>query len=484
MNQIEPSDNAPQERKVFRGVIKLYPDISHTNYFCSLCHYFVMTFIFVSVESLQPLLFNQRYGIHPKDAGMQNGYMLLIDIATKCIFAPIVGIMSDKVGRVPVLQVGIILTALSISSMGFAEDIYPQYCISRIQYAIGAITLATIPFLGDYVLDQTKGKASAINVILAAFGALFSATVITKLLTQSFSLKTTYIVVGCSFLCLGLLYTLGLKRGLHFKKERKTYKNAPLRDDLIERSICPYQNIKQIQDEDFDYIDYEKEVRALNQIKQESNCGAAMKIALLAGKNIWIFQGYVTNFLGRGDSILLTLSLQIWSQQFVEDTLNDDDAYKEASIQAQTLSGVTYAVIMVGAIFYGILFEKVSKNKLLFIMFSLTMIGCFLMNFAPNPKSPYTFIIMAILGSGMSGLYTGALYFVNKYAYTEFRGYISGLANVFSVLGILICSFVGGVLQDHWSKIAPFNLFGIMSLLGLILVIWSYYALYQSRSVK
>lgn len=79
--------------------------------------------------------------------------MLLIDIATKCIFAPIVGIMSDKVGRVPVLQVGIILTALSISSMGFAEDIYPQYCISRIQYAIGAITLATIPFLGDYVLD-------------------------------------------------------------------------------------------------------------------------------------------------------------------------------------------------------------------------------------------------------------------------------------------------------------------------------------------
>ena len=58
--------------------------------------------------------------------------MLLIDIATKCIFAPIVGMMSDKVGRVPVLQIGIILTALSISSMGFAEDIYPQYCISRV----------------------------------------------------------------------------------------------------------------------------------------------------------------------------------------------------------------------------------------------------------------------------------------------------------------------------------------------------------------
>lgn len=101
---------------------------------------------------------------------------------------------------------------------------------------------------------------------------------------------------------------------------------------------------------------------------------------------------------------------------------------------------------MIGAIFYGILFEKVSKNKLLLTMFSLTMLGCLLMNFAPYPTSPYTFVIMIILGSGMSGLYTGALYFINKYAYTDFRGYISGLANVFSVLGIFVCSFIGGIL--------------------------------------
>jgi nitrate/nitrite transporter NarK len=70
-----------------------------------------MTFIFVSVESLQPLLFNSRYNIHPKDAGMgikyiyylENGYLLLIDIATKCLFAPFVGMLSDRIGRVPVL---------------------------------------------------------------------------------------------------------------------------------------------------------------------------------------------------------------------------------------------------------------------------------------------------------------------------------------------------------------------------------------------
>lgn len=71
MNLIEPEEDTNlKEKSLFRGWIKLYPDISYINYLCSLCHYFVMTFIFVSVESLQPLLFNSRYNIHPKDAGM------------------------------------------------------------------------------------------------------------------------------------------------------------------------------------------------------------------------------------------------------------------------------------------------------------------------------------------------------------------------------------------------------------------------------
>jgi fucose permease len=72
---------------------------------------------------------------------------------------------------------------------------------------------------------------------------------------------------------------------------------------------------------------------------------------------------------------------------------------------------------MVFALFYGIMFEKISKNILLMGIFGLTMVGCFMMNFAPDPTSAYTFVTMGILGTGMSGLYTAALYLVNKYAY-------------------------------------------------------------------
>jgi nitrate/nitrite transporter NarK len=62
-----------------------------------------MTFIFVSIESLQPMLFQERFDIKPRNAGTENGNILLIDILVKCIFAPFVGILSDKIGRKIVL---------------------------------------------------------------------------------------------------------------------------------------------------------------------------------------------------------------------------------------------------------------------------------------------------------------------------------------------------------------------------------------------
>ena len=79
---------------------------------------------------------------------------------------------------------------------------------------------------------------------------------------------------------------------------------------------------------------------------------------------------------------------------------------------------------MVFALVYGVLFERVSKNLLLLVMFSLTLAGCVLMNFASSPDNVWTFVYMVILGIGMSGLYTAALYLINKYAYREFRGYL------------------------------------------------------------
>ena len=85
---------------------------------------------------------------------------------------------------------------------------------------MGAITLATIPFLADYVHDCTKGRASALNVILAALGAVFSATVITNILISNLKISYAYITVAIAFFIIGMSYTLGVKGGVYFKEKK------------------------------------------------------------------------------------------------------------------------------------------------------------------------------------------------------------------------------------------------------------------------
>ncbi len=74
----------------------------------------------------------------------------------------------------------------------------------------------------------------------------------------------------------------------------------------------------------------------------------------------------------------------------------------------------------------------------------------------------------------MSGLITAALYLINKYAETNHRGYITGLANIFSVLGIFMTAVLGGLLFDNLTKTAPFLMFAAFVFLGLMLMCASF----------
>jgi len=129
------------------------------------------------------------------------------------------------------------------------------------------------------------------------------------------------------------------------------------------------------------------------------------------------------------------------------------------------------------AIVYGLALEskRISKFIILSIMFVLVGAGCLMMYFCTSNNSIFTFATMVILGSGMSGLYTSALYLINKYAETNHRGYITGIANFFSVIGIFCCAVVGGWLFDAWNDTAPFSLFGMFSFVGLTILLISCY---------
>lgn len=209
--------------------------------------------------------------MHVPKADLQttNATILMVDIVIKLAFAPVFGVLSDRFGRQLILMYGIATASLGFSLMGICTKVYSEFLLCRILFAQGAIAIVTVPLLADYVKDQSKGKASCLNVIGAACGALLSSSIISMMADKNVSLVTQYQIIAWVYCGLGLLYCLFLRRGVYFKDEKEAEEN-------------------------------------------KKSCTRMMHVGFESAKNNWIFMGYVVNFMSRADSILLTSFLTIW----------------------------------------------------------------------------------------------------------------------------------------------------------------------------
>jgi nitrate/nitrite transporter NarK len=121
---------------------------------------------------------------------------------------------------------------------------------------------------------------------------------------------------------------------------------------------------------------------------------------------------------------------------------------------------------MVSCIAYGFLFHIGKHLKWVVVaMLGLTAIGSFLVNAAMSANSSMMYVSLVVLGLGMGGLYTAALYLLNAFVDQQNRGYITGLQTWSGTLGICIVTVIGAVLIDNTTRSGAFNLFGALSLL-------------------
>lgn len=106
-----------------------------------------------------------------------NGFVLGIFVASfslmQFIFAPFWGMLSDKVGRRPVMLIGILGTAISFIIFGLSTSLLMLF-ISRILN--GAFTAASLPTAQAYIADITepKDRAKAFGYLGVAFGLGFA----------------------------------------------------------------------------------------------------------------------------------------------------------------------------------------------------------------------------------------------------------------------------------------------------------------------
>lgn len=120
---------------------------------------------------VMPALLEELLGASSEVAAKWGGYLTFAYAAMHFLFGPLIGNLSDRFGRRPVLLVSLAALAFDYVVMGFATNIWVLF-VGRI---LSGICGATFPTANAYIADMTdnENRAQAFGLVGAAFGIGF-----------------------------------------------------------------------------------------------------------------------------------------------------------------------------------------------------------------------------------------------------------------------------------------------------------------------
>lgn len=185
-----------------------------------------------------PVLYSYslKYGL----SDFQNGLLFSVFSICQFISTPVIGRLSDKYGRRPLLIISLFGTFLSFIIMAFA----PNTVFLFIARALDGITAGNIPVASAVISDTTtqKDRAKGFGIIGASFGFGFIFGPIISALTVSYSAALPFIIAAAISLLAAIMTYLFLPETNKHVGEVKhgTFFNfAKLYDAVFDPNIGP-----------------------------------------------------------------------------------------------------------------------------------------------------------------------------------------------------------------------------------------------------
>jgi MFS family permease len=139
-----------------------------------------------------PILYSysQKFGL----SDFQNGLLFALFSVCQFISTPIIGRLSDKYGRKPLLAISLAGTAISFFTMAFA----PSAIFLFLARALDGLTAGNLPVAQAVISDTTdaKDRAKGFGLIGAAFGFGFIFGPAISALTVGYGTHVPFIIAG------------------------------------------------------------------------------------------------------------------------------------------------------------------------------------------------------------------------------------------------------------------------------------------------
>ena len=411
-----------EERGIRFLFLDLAPGITRLNAWVFFYAAFATIGLLTFVSTGTALVLNANFGMPIGDQGTVSGDLVIITEVVQLIIFGVVGVVSDRIGRREVAAAGMVLMGLGYLLYPFADTLFELFIYRAIYAAgLGAATGMLQTLIADYPSDSSRGKLVAVAGVCNGIGVLivtvlFARSVPPMLVDAGFdaisSSRITHAIVGSVCVLSGVIYLLGLKKGLPTKKEER----LPVRDLIVG--------------------------------------------GLAEARNPRIALSYACAFVARSDLVILGTFTVLWGtvagvQQGMDPAV--------AAGRGAGMFGIASGASLLWLVVLGLVMDKF--NRVTGVMFCMTFaaIGYCSMIFVDNPLDRASIPLFLLLGVGQISAFFGATTLISQEAPRLKRGTVMGMFNMSGAVGIFFAGLIGGRLFDAVGPYAPFVMIGVLN---------------------
>ncbi|MFQ5634306.1 MAG: MFS transporter [Gammaproteobacteria bacterium] len=378
-----------------------------------------------ALSFLQPIMM-RIVGVDRDIQGTLSGDLVFFQEWIVLLMTPFVGAVTDKLGRRPVLMMGMLLLGVTYALYPFAGSIAMMYGY-RVFFGAGLAMVATTLTIvsADYVQDRSRGSWVAVASMTQGLGIFAVTQILRRVPAELAQIGYTEgdiarsLFWGCAALCVGIfvLMAAGLSRAKPAQSRA--------RDSLWTLVRC-----------------------GLDAARQRPRVALA----------------YSTAFAARGDFLVVGTFSFLWTQQAAEDLgLGAAEGFARGGI----VVGVIQGCALLWAPVMGVLLNRIDRVTGVIVAFGLAAIGYTAFGLVDDPFSREIIPVAVLLGMGETSAIISANALIGQSAPASIRGSILGSYALCGAAGILFATSLGGRLFDLWMAGGPFVQMGIVNTLVL-----------------
>ena len=174
----------------------------------------VQYFAYGSIETFLPIFLSEKMHY----ATWEIGLLFTAQIVAAALTKPIMGKISDRYGRVPMIVSGLVLGGASTAFLVISPNYFlTMVLIAAFGLGLATVTASTSALVAD--LSRAQGRGGAMGVLSSIMDVGQSTgPMITGLLVGAFSYEPAFAAVGVGMVSVSLIYGLAMRRISHVVK--------------------------------------------------------------------------------------------------------------------------------------------------------------------------------------------------------------------------------------------------------------------------